>query len=110
MDFTCKLARNLFCVLWIPRQDDFVALAGKNGVHQVAHGFLIFDQQNGFGAALFAERHWLWPLLFDLVFHAWQVHFEGAAFSEFTVYPDVSATLLDDSIHSGKPQPRAAPA
>ena len=87
-----------------------VALTGQDGADEVADGFFVFDQQDHFAAALIGKGRVLWCVDFDQFVDPRQINFEGAAFAWLAVDPDVSAALLDDSVHGGKAESCAATA
>jgi hypothetical protein len=93
----------------IAGNDDVVAMSREDGLDQVADSFFVLDEQNRFRATMLLKRRRLRNSALDGLFDAGKVDLEGAAFSRFTVDPDVAATLLDDSVDGREPKASAAP-
>src|SRR5580704_15567889 len=110
MDLSREFLGDLFGVLRVEREDNLVALSGKNGANQIADCLFVFDQQDNLAGATFEKRNLFRYFRFDLLIHTGQINLERAAFSRFAVHPDVATALLDDSVDGREPQSSAASA
>src|ERR1700726_4896721 len=89
---------------------DVVAVRGETLTRPLAQRFFVLQQENCFCAS------WILASLFQagnqwrsFFIHPRQIDVEGSAGSWRARKPDISGTLLNDSIDRGESQPRTAP-
>src|SRR5215467_4700145 len=85
--------------------ENFIAISFQNHLDQRAHAILILNQQDSLRAAV-RFNTWLdYICVLDGLIYLRQVDSERSALTNIAEGPNVSATLLHDSIHGGESEP-----
>ena len=83
-----------------------IPAAGEHGSRQGAHLRFVFHQENGLGRRNDLSFLGGGTQRFGVAAHNGQINFEGRSVAGLAVDQNLSAALLDDSVHDGKSQAR----
>jgi hypothetical protein len=89
--------------------EDFVAARGEGETHEFAHGFLVFDQQDGFAAAGFVVRDLAGLISSADLPPAANRRRKLCPLPELALGEYVSIALLDDAVNGGEAEAGAFP-
>src|SRR6202046_2788242 len=81
---------------------DAVATGRERRTDEVAHGFFVLDQEDGFGTAGGDEGNGIGAIPFGGLVDARKINSESCAATEFALHENISSTLLDDAVDGGK--------